>query len=88
MDNIPEEHKKLLRSNPDKYSNYFDKTYGSGMSIKVLQQLEQEEEIFSEAEDTPTILNKYVDALEVNEEQKPKLKRLLDKLYSEALTIT
>ena len=45
MDNIPEEHKKLLRSNPDKFRNYFDETYGIGMSTKVLQQMEQEEEI-------------------------------------------
>ena len=45
MDNIPEEHKKLLRSNPDKFRHYFDEPYGIGMSTKVLQQMEQEEEI-------------------------------------------
>ena len=45
MDNIPQAHKDLLKSNPDKYSNFFDETYGFGMSRKVLQQLEHEDEI-------------------------------------------
>ena len=82
------------KTNPHLYDHYIERLEKAGVShIQVADDhlhmdLEEEQEIFSEAEDTPTILSKYVDALEVNEEQKPKLKRLLDKLYSEALTIT
>ena len=39
-DGIPQEHKDLLRSNPEKYREEFDKTYGSGASTSVLQQME------------------------------------------------
>ena len=37
MNNIPDEHKDLLFSNPEKYKKFFDKTYGHGASDKVLQ---------------------------------------------------
>jgi len=76
------------------YDHYIERLEKAGVAhIQVADDhlhmdLEDEQEIFSEAEDTPTILNKYVDALEVNPNQKPQLKTLLDKLYSEALTIT
>ena len=41
-DNIPQDHKDLLRSNPDKYRNFFDQTYGFGSANKVLQQMDTE----------------------------------------------
>ena len=41
-DNIPQQHKDLLYSNPEKYRDYFEKTYGFGSASKVLQQLQEE----------------------------------------------
>ena len=43
-DNIPQQHKDLLYSNPEKYRDYFEKTYGFGSASKVLQQLQEEKD--------------------------------------------
>lgn len=48
--------------------------------------LEDDDDIISEAEDTLTILNKYVDQLDLNVD-KPKLEGLLRSLYNEALSM-
>lgn len=50
-------------------------------------QLESDKDIIDEAEDTLTILRKYIDALEVTETEKPALEGLVRALYEEALTI-
>ena len=48
--------------------------------------LEDTEDIINEAEDTVTILDKYVDGLEINA-NKDKVKTVMRELYNEALTI-
>ena len=48
--------------------------------------LEDTEDIINEAEDTVTILDKYVDGLEINAD-KDKVKTVMRELYNEALTI-
>ena len=49
--------------------------------------LEEDEHIIDEAEDTVTILDKYVDGLEISSD-KQKVKNLLRNLYDEAISIT
>jgi len=49
--------------------------------------LEDDEDIIDEAEDTLTILDKYVDGLDISSD-KMKVKKLMRKLYDEALSIT
>jgi hypothetical protein len=48
--------------------------------------LEDDEDIISEAEDTPTILSKYIDSLDIKADKK-QLENLLRSLYNEALTL-
>lgn len=48
--------------------------------------LEDDQDIVNEAEDTITILNKFVDQMELNVDKK-KLELLMQSLYNEALTI-
>jgi hypothetical protein len=45
------------------------------------------EDIVSEAEDTLTILNKYVDSLTTSDIDSGKLKNILKELYIEALNL-
>ena len=45
MDNIPQEHKDLLRSNPDEFTKFFDEKYGIGSAQRVLTQMDSEAEI-------------------------------------------
>jgi hypothetical protein len=49
--------------------------------------LDNDEDIIDEAEDTVTILDNYVEGLEINA-NKDKVKTVLRTLYNEALTIT
>ena len=49
--------------------------------------LEDTDDIINEAEDTVTILDKYVDGLEISAD-KDKVKTLMRELYNEALSIT
>jgi hypothetical protein len=49
--------------------------------------LDDDEDIINEAEDTLTILNSYVDGLEISAD-KEKLKTVMRSLYNEALSIT
>ncbi len=44
-DNISQEHKDLLRSNPEKYRRMFDEQYGSGAADRILAQMDSEAEI-------------------------------------------
>jgi hypothetical protein len=50
-------------------------------------ELENEDEIIDEAEDTRTILSSYVDSV-VEEAKKDPLKSLMDSLYSEAISLS
>ena len=43
MDGIPQEHKNLLRANPDKYRQFFEEQYGAGSASTILQQMEAED---------------------------------------------
>ena len=49
--------------------------------------LESDDDIVSEAEDTMTILHKYIDNLEVNV-NKSQLETTIKDLYSEALSVS
>ena len=62
------------------------------MQVQVVQDhlhldLEDDEDIIDEAEDTLTILNKYVENLEIKNE-KNDLQSLLRALYDEALQVS
>ena len=49
--------------------------------------IDDDADIINEAEDTPTILESYVEALEIKTD-KQKVKNLLRNLYDRALSIT
>ena len=78
--------------NPFWFDMYIDKLYKSNpTNIQIVDDhmnldLESEDDIVNEAEDTLTILSKYVEALSDNIPKK-KLDNLVRSLYNEALTI-
>lgn len=79
------------KTNPYWFDMLIDKIEKAGaIDISVVDDhfnlnLEQDEDIVNEAEDTLTILNKYISQLQVNTD-KQSLEKLLRSLYSEALT--
>lgn len=80
------------KTNPYWFDMFIEKLEKSGLlSLQVVEDhlnlnLEDDDDIISEAEDTLTILNKYVDQLELSVD-KPKLENLLRSLYNEALSM-
>ena len=56
------------------------------LKSEITTYLESDDDIFSQAEDTLTILRKYVDQID-STVNKPRLENLLRTLYSEALSI-
>jgi len=78
--------------NPTWFDMYIDRLEKAGVvDLQVVEDhlnlnLEDDEDIVNEAEDTLTILNKYVDQLELKAD-KQKLENLLRSLYNEALTL-
>ena len=80
------------KTNPTWFDLYIDKLEKSGViDLQVVEDhlnlnLEEDSDIINEAEDTLTILNKYVDQLEIKAD-KPKLENLLRSLYNEALSL-
>jgi DNA repair exonuclease SbcCD nuclease subunit len=80
----------LNKQNPFLFDHVMDNLYKAGVSDLTIVEdfndliVENDEEIINQAEDTITILNKYIDNLELDVESE-KLKKLMRELYVEAL---
>lgn len=80
------------KTNPTWFDLYIDKLEKAGIvDLQVVEDhlnlnLEEDDDIINEAEDTLTILNKYVDQLDIKTD-KQKLENLLRSLYNEALSL-
>jgi hypothetical protein len=78
------------KQNPYLFDNVIDNLYKSGASdISIVEDftdtvIENDQELIDQAEDTMTILGKYIDNLTLNVES-DKLKSLMRELYIEAL---
>ena len=78
------------KQNPYLFDNVIDTLYKSGVSdISIVEDftdtvIENDQELIDQAEDTMTILSKYIDNLTLNVESE-KLKSLMRELYIEAL---
>lgn len=80
------------KQNPYLFDNVLDRLYKAGVAdIAVVEDftdtsVELDEEIVNQAEDTMTILNKYIDGLTLNVEH-DKLKNIMKELYIESLNV-
>lgn len=80
------------KQNPYLFENVIDKLYKAGVAdIAVVEDFsdnlaEMDEDIVNQAEDTMTILNKYIDGLTLNVEP-VKLKNIMKELYVESLNV-
>jgi DNA repair exonuclease SbcCD nuclease subunit len=80
----------LNKQNPFLFDHVIDNLYKVGVSDLTIVEdfndliVENDDEIINQAEDTITILNKYIDNLELDIESE-KLKKLMRELYVEAL---
>lgn len=79
------------KNNPYLFDTFIDKLYKSSpIKISVIEDIEvfqedDEESIVDEAEDTPTILSKYIDTLTLPVER-DRMKTFMRKVYHEAMT--
>ena len=79
------------KTNPYWFDMYIDKLEKAGvLDLQVVEDhfhldLEQDQDIVDEAEDTITILNKYIDGINSNDNK--KLKNIFYDLYNEAMTL-
>lgn len=80
------------KENPVCFDKYIERLEKAGVAdLQVVEDhlnldLEGDDEIISEAEDTLTILRKYIDQVSVSVDKK-KLNKLMQDLYTEALTV-
>jgi hypothetical protein len=80
----------LNKQNPFLFDHVVDKTYKVGVAdLSIVEDfsdltMDIDQEIVDQAEDTMTILAKYIDNLELDVESE-KLKKLMRELYVEAL---
>ena len=80
----------LNKQNPYLFDTVIDTLYKKGIAdISIVEDFsdivfDQDQELIDQAEDTMTILNKYIDNLSLNVENE-KLKSLMRELYVEAL---
>jgi tRNA uridine 5-carbamoylmethylation protein Kti12 len=80
----------LNKQNPFLFDHVVDKTYKVGVAdLSVVEDftdlsVDLDQEIVDQAEDTMTILSKYIDNLQLDVESE-KLKKLMRELYVEAL---
>jgi len=78
------------KQNPYLFDNMIDNLYKSGASdISIVEDftdtvIENDQELIDQAEDTMTILSKYIDNLQLQVESE-KLKTIMRELYVEAL---
>jgi hypothetical protein len=83
----------VQKTNPYWFDLYIEKLEKSGpIHVQVVEDhlnlnLESNEDIVNEAEDTLTILHKYVDALDIGI-NKDKVETVIKDLYTEALSIS
>jgi hypothetical protein len=81
------------KTNPYLFDSYIERLDKNNLAnLQIVEDhlnldLEEDEHIIDEAEDTVTILDKYVDGLEISSD-KQKVKNLLRNLYDEAISIT
>ena len=81
------------KTNPYLFDTYVDRLEKNDLiNLQIVEDhlhldLDDDEDIISEAEDTLTIVNSYVDGLELSA-NKEKLKAVMRNLYDEALAIT
>jgi DNA repair exonuclease SbcCD nuclease subunit len=81
----------LNKQNPYLFDNVIDNLYKAGVGdISIVEDfteivVENDQELIDQAEDTMTILSKYIDNLTLNVDN-VKLKNLMKELYVEALT--
>ena len=78
------------KKNPFWFDTLIDKLYKADVAdISVVENFDVDdiegEELINEAEDTMTILSKYVQSMEV--EQKSELDKLMKSLYTESLAV-
>jgi hypothetical protein len=79
------------KQNPYLFDNVIDNLYKAGVSdISIVEDftetlIENDDELINQAEDTMTILGKYIDNLTLNVDN-DKLKALMKEVYVEALT--
>jgi hypothetical protein len=79
----------INRNNPNHYEKFMERLFSIGpadVKIEDDLSLSDEEIVVDTAEDTLTILNKYVDSLEI-ETDKGKIKEELRILYAEAISM-
>ena len=81
----------INKQNPYLFDNVIDNLYKAGVGdISIVEDfteivVENDQELIDQAEDTMTILSKYIDNLTLNVDN-VKLKNLMKELYVEALT--
>ena len=81
------------KNNPYWFDLFIDKLEKSGpYSVQVVEDhlnlnLESDDDIINEAEDTMTILSKYIDALDITTDKK-RVENTIRDLYSQALSIS
>ena len=81
------------KTNPYLFDSYIERLEKNELiNLQIVEDhlnldLEDTDDIINEAEDTVTILDKYVDGLEISAD-KDKVKTLMRELYNEALSIT
>ena len=81
------------KTNPYLFDSYIERLEKNELiNLQIVEDhlnldLEDTDDIINEAEDTVTILDKYVDSLEISAD-KDKVKTLMRELYNEALSIT
>ena len=80
----------INKKNPFWFDTLMDKLYAADVAdISVVENFDQdldiEDDMINEAEDTPTILSKYVNSLSID--NKKELDNLLISLYNESLTL-
>ena len=80
------------KNNPHWFDMYIDKLEKAGvLDMQVVEDhfhmdLEADDDIINEAEDTLTILNKYIDQMQVQGDRQ-RLDNLIRNLYQEALSV-
>jgi len=81
------------KTNPYLFDSYIERLEKNDLAnLQIVEDhlhldLDDDEDIINEAEDTVTILEKYVDSLEITA-SKDKVKTVMRNLYDEALSIT
>ena len=96
IDHLKNKIVKVIVSNKDnlyEFDRFVDKIQNIGViDLQIVEDhlhldLEGDETIVDEAEDTITIFRKHINNIDINEKQKQKIDTLMTKLYQEAISI-